>query len=173
MPKVVTPEQYVIAAKNKHNNLYKYDISTIHRVSDKARIMCPTHGWFEQILRNHLTGSGCPQCAGRGVNWVSRFIEVHGDYYDYSRVVYKGYKVNVTIGCPKHGYFEQTPDNHYRGKQGCPKCKGDKISKSTRLPVSEFLVRAGELYRNKYQYPNCTYKNILSSKIRIVCPDHG
>ena len=34
----------------------------------------------------------------------------------------------VTITCPTHGGFPQTPDNHIRGRQGCPYCKGKTAS---------------------------------------------
>jgi len=54
-----------------------------------------------------------------------KFIEntknVHGDKYGYERVNYKNNRTKVTIICPEHGSFEQTPNNHLRGN-GCPKC---------------------------------------------------
>jgi len=30
----------------------------------------------------------------------------------------------VSILCQIHGAFTQTPDNHLRGRHGCPYCKG-------------------------------------------------
>ena len=41
---------------------------------------------------------------------------------NYSNVKYIKAKVKVSIICPKHGEFWQTPDSHLRGN-GCPKCK--------------------------------------------------
>ena len=53
------------------------------------------------------------------------FIEkarlIHGDKYGYDKVVYKNNRTKVIILCPKHGYFEQTPDAHFVGK-GCSEC---------------------------------------------------
>lgn len=55
------------------------------------------------------------------------FIEeaknIHGEAYDYSRVVYSGNKTKVIIICPEHGEFLQTPHMHISKKmQGCPSC---------------------------------------------------
>lgn len=54
--------------------------------------------------------------------FIARSREVHGDKYDYSKVVYKGCDVKVVITCPIHGDFEQTPIHHTSGKRGCAKC---------------------------------------------------
>lgn len=44
---------------------------------------------------------------------ISRFRDVHGDKYDYSKVVYVDMNSKVTIICPEHGEFEQTPAKTY------------------------------------------------------------
>ena len=46
----------------------------------------------------------------------------HNNKYDYSKVNYINNKTNVEIICPKHGSFQQRPDNHIYQGQGCPKC---------------------------------------------------
>jgi hypothetical protein len=46
---------------------------------------------------------------------------VHGDKYDYSKVDYVNNHIKVTIICPIHGIFEQTPSNHLQGKN-CINC---------------------------------------------------
>ena len=53
---------------------------------------------------------------------------IHGDKYDYSKVVYTGYEEYVIIICPEHGEFKQTPDSHLHSG-GCPKC-GSTLSKN-------------------------------------------
>lgn len=53
--------------------------------------------------------------------FVERARAVHGDMYDYSRVVMRGMRNPVEIICPEHGPFMQRPGDHVRG-QGCPKC---------------------------------------------------
>ena len=52
------------------------------------------------------------------------FIEeakmVHGNKYDYSKVVYVNNNTKVEIVCPEHGSFFQRPNDHLK-KNGCPK----------------------------------------------------
>jgi len=56
-------------------------------------------------------------------SFVKQAQSIHGDFYDYSKVEYKGVKTKVCIICPKHGEFWQTPHMHISKKmQGCPKC---------------------------------------------------
>lgn len=45
-----------------------------------------------------------------------------GDRFDYSQIRYQQQKTPVTIVCPDHGAFVQTPDRHLQSELGCPKC---------------------------------------------------
>lgn len=55
---------------------------------------------------------------------TKEFIEeakmVHGNKYDYSKVVYVNNNTKVEIVCPQHGSFFQRPNDHLK-KNGCPK----------------------------------------------------
>lgn len=42
-------------------------------------------------------------------NFVTRAKEIHGDKYDYKNVNYINNRTPITITCPKHGDFLQTP----------------------------------------------------------------
>ena len=52
--------------------------------------------------------------------FIQRVRAIHGDKYDYSRIVYRGTKYKVLIGCPYHGWFEQVVEIHLYNKSGCP-----------------------------------------------------
>lgn len=73
---------------------------------------------------------------------ISRFRDVHGDRYDYSKVVYADMNSKVTIICPEHGEFEQTPAKHINRKHGCPKCKGTKLRNHFSSTTEEFVRKA-------------------------------
>ena len=47
--------------------------------------------------------------------------KIHGDKYDYSKVVYIHSLKKVCIICPKHGEFWQIPSAHLQ-KEGCKRC---------------------------------------------------
>ena len=63
--------------------------------------------------------------------WIEKARAVHGDKYDYSKVIYTNSKDQVTIICPIHGEFWQTPDKHLQG-EGCPVCKSSKLERKVR-----------------------------------------
>ena len=56
----------------------------------------------------------------RQLKYQKKFIEkaksIHGDKYDYSKVVYKKSSEKIKIICPIHGIFSQTPYKHESGK---------------------------------------------------------
>ena len=125
---------------NELKNIFsdKYDYSKLKYVDDHTKVclICPEHGEF-WMTPSHLLGrkKGCPKCSREITNknricTTENFIEkakkIHGDYYDYSLVDYKGAKIDVEIICPKHGIFLQKPNYHLSGN-GCPKCKMSKI----------------------------------------------
>lgn len=54
--------------------------------------------------------------------FIGKARQVHGDKYEYDRVVYRNAHTSITITCHKHGDFEQEPTNHIHNKRGCPVC---------------------------------------------------
>lgn len=99
--------EFIKRSVHIHNN--KYDYSKVNYVDYKTNvfIICPEHGEFLQKPSDHLSGSGCPKCANiemwdkRGrmttEKMVDKFVSVHGDKYDYSKVVYKDANTKVCI----------------------------------------------------------------------------
>lgn len=96
---------------------------------------------------------------------------IHGDKYDYSKSIYSNSKQKLTITCPSHGDFEQTPGNHMHGF-GCNRCAREVIESARRLTFGDFITRALSIHGDKYSYKNETYKNI-TSKMIITCSAHG
>lgn len=58
--------------------------------------------------------------------FIEKAKKIHNNKYDYSDVEYKGNNVKVTIKCPYHGVFLQTPHSHLHGC-GCNLCGNKKI----------------------------------------------
>jgi hypothetical protein len=95
----------------------------------------------------------------------------HKNYYDYSLVEYKKATIKVTIICPKHGKFQQQPNNHLFG-QGCIKCMGDNVRKSRQSTTKEFILKSQKVHGEKYDYSLVNYKT-GKDKVIIICPSHG
>ena len=98
--------------------------------------------------------------------FIERAIQVHGDKYDYSKVNYTKSKEKVTIICPTHGEFQQTPNKHLLGR-GCPSCAPNK--KKTK---EDFIAESKAIHGDKYDYSKVEYYNIISEVI-LICPEHG
>jgi len=105
------------------------------------------------------------------IDVIARFRKKHGDRYDYSSVVFNGSHTKVTINCPQHGSFEQTPAIHIR-KSGCPECgkieKGQKRRKSPEQAIEAFRAVHGL----RYDYTPTVYTT-NRSKVTINCRIHG
>ncbi len=106
---------------------------------------------------------------------TAEFIEkakaVHGDKYDYSKVGYEGTKKKVSITCPIHGEFEQTPNDHFSGC-GCRDCGYEVLSHKNAYATSDFIQKARKAHGDVYGYGKVKYKN-SGTKVIITCPIHG
>ena len=150
----------------------KYDYSEVNYNDDhtKVCIICPEHGPFWQTPSDHMQGHGCPKCAGCYMDkkyFVELSNKVHGNKYDYSRVIYDNANTKVCIICPEHGPFWQKPASHLQG-QGCPKCSHRSYKKTT----EEFVAESRIIHGDKYDYSKVDYKN-AHTKVCIICPEHG
>lgn len=168
MGKFLTNIEFINRAKDIHNNKYGYSSADYINSSIKIVIICNKHGNFEQTPNNHLSGNGCPKCAGKHVTtkeFINKARDIHNDKYDYSLVDYENCKLKIKIICSEHGEFEQTPNSHLDGN-GCPKCSG--LHKTT----ENFMNEANFIHNNKYDYSLVNYTN-SQTKIIIMCPMHG
>jgi hypothetical protein len=48
--------------KKKHGEKYNYDLVNYEGYTKNVKIICPTHGAFEQLPSNHVKGCGCIRC---------------------------------------------------------------------------------------------------------------
>lgn len=173
--KPLTTGSFVAAAQAVHGD--RYDYSIVKYSSNKAHvtIICPDHGPFSQIAAVHLRGNGCPECGGNKKHSTESFIEkaraVHGDCYDYSQVGYEGAHTQVTIICPGHGPFMQSPSNHFAGK-GCPECGTLSAADARRKTTEQFITKANAIHGDRYDYSSVEYVG-SAEKVRIICSEHG
>jgi hypothetical protein len=96
-----------------------------------------------------------------------------GDKYDYSLITdYKNCKQTVKIICPIHGVFDQIAELHYNSKTGCPTCSSILKGKEHRMKREEFVEKANDIHKNKYEYKDTVYVT-GRTKVSIICPSHG
>jgi hypothetical protein len=98
--------------------------------------------------------------------FIADAIHVHGNKYDYSKVVYEGSGKKVVIICKEHGEFLKAPDSHISG-QGCRICKG-----YVALNQQSFIERSHNKHGELYDYSKTEVKS-KHDKVLIICNIHG
>lgn len=134
--KKLTQQEFIERAKSIHGEWYGYSNVVYKNGCTKVCLICPIHGEFLQRPQEHLRGHGCPICGNNAVSNTEEFVKkailIHGNKYDYSKVVYVRSKDKVCIICKECGReFYQTPNSHLRGN-GCPYCATRHINDKTR-----------------------------------------
>jgi Protein of unknown function (DUF723) len=155
-------EEFIKKSINKFGNIYEYSLVEYKDSKTKVKLMCKKHGIFEQNPNNHLrTKIPCKKCDSEKrlvelSEVKERLKEIHNNYYDYSKLEYRGRNSKSTIICPVHGEFEQIVHSHMLGS-GCKKCtssNGEKL-------ISHILSNMDISFKTEYKFIDCKYKSKL------------
>lgn len=178
MPPRNNTQNFIDKANKKHNNRYTYD-KTVYTFSRNDIIStCSLHGDFTINANKHLSGRGCQKCGeiNRSVcqrksqeQFITESILIHGDRYDYSKVVYIGSQSNVIIICIIHGEFPQLANNHLCG-QGCDKCGKITMAQKQTKSHETFINECIAIHGDKYEYHELYINN--RTPINIWCKIH-
>ncbi len=132
MPKKLTIKEFIARSAVIHKDKYNYEKVVYVNSHTKVEIFClRCHASFYQKPYLHLLGKGCRTCSydlrgGKRRHSTEEFVEKanlkYNNFFNYSKVVYKGSKTKVIIVCPLHGVFKQRPNDHLNVTHGCPKC---------------------------------------------------
>ena len=156
----LTTQSFIDRATLVHAGRYDYTKTKYLVYSDKLTITCRVHGDFQQRAGSHLQGNGCIECFLE-VNKLPKetFVEnarkVHGDKFDYSKVIYLGNKKKVEIICPTHGSFWQMPNSHVSSRTGCRYCSESKGEVAVEVFLNQLgipHVREHRILPYKYRY---------------------
>lgn len=128
-------KKYLGITKDKLEEKFKGNIviddSTFISLNQPAKFYCKTHNIeFTKKAVKVLESKGCKYCAKEHMSQIKRlsteeaikkFVNVHGDTYDYSKVDYVNIRTPVEIICKIHGSYFQKPAAHLVGC-GCQIC---------------------------------------------------
>jgi hypothetical protein len=153
-------DKFIEKSNEIHKNKYDYSLVKYTKNVNKVKIICSSHGIFNQTPNSHLSGSGCRLCYIDSLKMdIDKFIEksneIHKNKYYYSLVEYTKNINKVKIICPVHGVFNQSPSVHLSGS-GCKKCMIDNLS----IGFLEFKRRSIEIHGDKYKYDSKSYLNL-------------
>ena len=129
----LTYEIFMNKAIEIHGDKYDYSLVNPENIchTSKLDIICKIHGKFTQVAQHHIRDkSGCRKCghiSGNKKNtytqeeFIIKAKEIHGNKYDYSKVIYKKSNEDIIILCNKGHEFSQKASYHLAG-YGCMKC---------------------------------------------------
>lgn len=171
MKKLSTPD-FIEKSLLKHDDIYDYSLVEYINSNTKVKIICISHGIFEQYPLNHTKGSGCPSCKGVKKITIEDFIKrsnnIHNYKFNYNLVNIKNNDSIVDIICTKHGIFQQRVSSHLEGF-GCSMCSNEN---NKRLNEYNFIQKSKLRFNNKYDYSLIEYID-LNTKVKIICKKHG
>jgi hypothetical protein len=167
----LTNELFIERSNKIHDFRYDYSLVNYINSKTKVKIICKTHGVFEQTPDNHTSKKhGCSMCYGNNKSTKHDFIikakKKHGDKYDYSLVDYVNNNTKVKIICPKHGEFNQKAANHTRG-DNCPVCNTSKGE----LKIQKILEDNNIPYIRQHKFSDC--KNIRKLSFDFYLPNYN
>jgi hypothetical protein len=117
----------------------------------------------------------------RVADFITVATELHNGRYDYRHVEheYVNGDTRVTIICPDHGPFQQTPREHRRVRdtkygaqrgQGCKDCRG--FNANVELRRERFIAKAVTVHGNRYDYSDVVYIDARTD-VAVSCSEHG
>lgn len=100
--------------------------------------------------------------------FIEKAKSIHGDKYDYSKVIYKTTETKICIICKKCGNeFWQTPHSHLQGR-GCYECAKLNFGEYKRSDKEIFIEEALKIHKNHYNHSKVNYINNYT-KVDIIC----
>lgn len=184
---LLTTEEFIRRAIIIHGDKYDYSKSIYINYRTPLIIICPIHGEFLQLPKNHLHGRyGCKKCGDLKPNrdidrkhilplrkdrhtegtYIDLANKIHNGFYIYHDIGFKDMRSYIFVTCPTHGKFRVRADGHL--KYICKECS---IEKNKRTTV-EFIEISKKLYPGMATYDNTFYKSNMD-KITVTCIKHG
>lgn len=176
----LTTETFITKAKLIHGDKYSYDKVIYTDSYTPAIVSCSIHGDFLTTPNAHLQGNNCIKCKYDKLGdlrrlskeeFIKRANAVHMSRFSYESLNYKSMMDKVTVTCPVHGDFEQTPVSHLSGS-GCPSCNSSRGEHC----IENILNKNNIKFIREYILPNQNNKfryDFYLPDINIIIEFHG
>lgn len=155
---------FIQKALRKWGNRYDYSKVKFINANTKVEIVFDGETYL-QTPHNHLKYAPEKRLFKKTTaQFIQDAIKVHGEFrYVYDKVIYISDREKVIITCPKHGDFEQRPNQHLRGV-GCRSCNESRGEKE----IANFLNKYGINYDRQHKFSDC--KNIYQLPFDFYIP---
>lgn len=108
--RMLTTKDFIEKAKIVHGDKYDYSKTEYKRSEENVIVICPEHGEFSQIARNHLMGQGCPKCFFDKSNFEKELLEYiktilpNKEIIENDRTILEGKEIDIYIPELKIGF---------------------------------------------------------------------
>lgn len=163
-----TKDEFIKELEEKFGKIYKYDLVKWVNCHTKIKLIYGDK-IIEQTPTKFLAAKN-PITYERVRNtedFIKKAKQIHGNRYDYSKTIYKGQNIPVTIICPEHGEFTIKPCYHLDGN-GCRLCRISNLE----MRVMQYLKDSKIKY--EYQkYPDFLSKGLSHQSLDFYLPDYN
>ena len=162
-----TKDEFIKELEEKFGKIYKYDLVKWVNCHTKIKLIYGDK-IIEQTPTKFLSVKS-PITYERVRNtedFISKAKQVHGNRYDYSKTIYKGQNIPVTIICPEHGEFTIKPCYHLDGN-GCRLCRISNLE----MRVMQYL-KDNKIKYEYQKYPDFLSKGLSHQSLDFYLPDY-
>ena len=172
---------FVEKSKKIHGDRYDYSLVEYKNNTTNVLIVCREHGVFLQQPVAHYSGSGCTACVKRVVKTLDD-VKKHLNEDFIKNWIFKGFEddseVNMTtkveVYCRTHKEMFKTNFGSLSNRKSCCNLtKNHMIGYSQQSLFSDVLDEIFEVHGNKYVYLDNLDKVTYTTKLNILCKDHG
>jgi hypothetical protein len=173
IPRAIRKSEMLEKARRVHGDKYDYSKVNYINANEDVEIICRTHGSFWQNPYSHaVKKTDCPKCVKDNSrltldDFIKKSKKIHGEKYEYGKVVLETTASLVTITCKKHGDFKQRAASHLDGSK-CKKC----FREENTLSTEDFIKNAREAHGDTYDYSKVKYCG-NKEPVEIICHQHG
>lgn len=160
-----TKEKFILDAKKIHGDLYDYSMVEYVNAKTPVKIICKTHGIFEQKPNYHLCGNGCPKCKMSKLE-IEMMRELDSNNIEYKFHYHPDclggleldfYLPEVKLGIECQGRQHYKPISFFGGEEGFKKtterdCLKDELCKENNIKLIFFT---NENVQKERTYNNC------------------
>jgi hypothetical protein len=179
-----TTESFIQKAREIHGNQYDYSKVSYIVAKKEVTLICKLHGEFIQTPDSHLSGKGCPKCAGIAIAFKNRkskdfygkkLEKLYGDIYKLKNILYTSNKTFFNVECKLHGLWKVSNGNLFSNKRICPTCAEKKSKLNNRNKNFKlFVKKVKDKYGTKYDLSLVHYIT-ARKKVSVMCTvdNHG
>ena len=170
MSDILSTQQYIDNVTKIHGDEYDYSELEYTGWECRVKILCKRHGPFVQLATSHLQGAGCRRCYHERLrldksDLINRFVNKHGDGYDYSNFEHTQLQTKCEFVCKLHGKFMQTPAGHLKSNTPCKQCR--KINRLNELRT-DFTNAVKEKHGDLFEL-DLSFFGKVNDKINVKC----